>query len=127
MNPKARVTRDIVDLVAPYLHRRQQDIDALRVALQTEDPNRLRVLGQRMRAVGDPYGFTQITTLGRQIVEASDGAEFDLVRSLIEQYEQYLRSVEIVHVEVPTPTWQDVPLVLPQADLPAAPGSDPGH
>lgn len=120
MNPKARVTRDIADLVAPFLHRRQQDIDSLRVALETEDPIRLRTLGQRMRAVGEPYGFSYITTLGRQIVEASDGAEFNVIRVLIEEYEQYLRSVEIVHVEVPAPTWQDVPLVLPQLDLPFA-------
>jgi hypothetical protein len=114
MNPKARVTRDIADLVAPFLHRRQQDIESLRVALQTEDPIRLRMLGQRMRALGEPYGFSHITTLGRQIAEASEGAEFDLIRGLIEQYDEYLRSVEIVHVEVPAPTWRDVPLLLPQ-------------
>jgi hypothetical protein len=111
MNPKARVTRDIADLVPPFLHRRHQEIESLRIAVETGDPIRLRSLGQRMCAVGAPYGFTDITLLGRQIVQASDGGEFDLIRTLIEQYADYLRSVEIVHVDVPVPTWQDVALV----------------
>ncbi len=107
MNPKARVTRDIVDLVPAFLHRRQQEIESLRIAVATGDPIHLRNLGQRMCAVGDPYGFTQITSLGRQILQATDHGELDLIRSLIEQYADYLQSVEIVHVDVPVPTWMD--------------------
>jgi hypothetical protein len=115
MSPKANVTRDIADLVPQFLRRRHIDIESLRVALRSADAPRLQALGERMRALGNPYGFPQITTLGRQIVEATVSGELELIGSLIIQYEEYLKTVQIVHVDVPAPTWQNILLVAPAA------------
>lgn len=115
MSPKANVTRDIADLVPQFLRRRHIDVESLRVALKSGDAPRLQELGERMRALGNPYGFPQITTLGRQVVEATASGELELIGSLVTQYEEYLRAVEIVHIDVPAPTWQNVLLVAPAA------------
>jgi hypothetical protein len=113
MSPKANVTRDIVDLVPQFLRSRQLEVESLCVALGCADQARLRVLGQRMRAVGDPYGFPDITALGRQIIEACAEGDLETVQALVSQYAEYLRTVEIVHVDVPAPTWREVPFVVP--------------
>ena len=113
MNPKANVTRDIADLVPQFLRSRQLEVESLCVALGSADQARLRLLGQRMRAVGDPYGFPEITALGRQIVDACALGDLEMVQALVVQYADYLRTVEIVHVDVPAPTWREVPFVVP--------------
>lgn len=117
MSPKARVTRDLVDLLPQFLRRRAADIESLRAALANEDAAALRALGERMVSVGNPYGFKDITALGRQVIEASLSAELDpeLFDSLIAQYADYLKAVQIVHIDVPAPTWKNVPLVAAQA------------
>jgi hypothetical protein len=113
MNPKANVTRDIVDLVPQFLRSRELEVESLKIALGTADQARLRVLGQRMRAVGAPYGFPEISTLGRQIMDACAGGDLEAIHALVTEYADYLRTVEVVPVEVPPETWRERPIVTP--------------
>lgn len=119
MNPQARVTRDIADLVPQFLRSREIELESLGAALATHDEARLVELGQRMRAVGEPYGFPQITALGRQIIEAGVDRDFDSISRLIAQYKAYLGEVEVVHVDVPAPAWQAVALAIQDVSPPA--------
>lgn len=101
MNAKAHVTRDIADLVPQFLRSRHLEIESLRAGLATQDEARLVELGQRMYAVGNPYGFEYITTLGRHVMESGARRDFDAIRQLINQYADYLKTVEIVHIDRP--------------------------
>lgn len=103
MNLKAQVTRDIADLVPQFLRSRRVEVHSLRAALAVQDGERLRELGQRMYAVGNPYGFTEVSTIGRQIMAASATGDFAAVGDLVAQYEEYLAKVEIVQIERPAP------------------------
>jgi hypothetical protein len=101
MNPKAHVTRDIADLVPQFLRSRQLELESLRAALAALDEARLLALGERMYAVGNPYGFQHITTLGRHVMESTARRDFNSIRHLISQYADYLKAVEIVHIDRP--------------------------
>lgn len=119
MSLKAFVTRDIADLVPQFLRSRQIDIESLRASVATQDEARLVELGQRMYAVGNPYGFQHITTLGRHIIESSAKRDFDSVRALIAQYQEYLGTVEIVHIDRPVMPWKSGPVADAPQPAPA--------
>ena len=58
---------------------------------------------ERMYALGNPYGFRQITTFGRFMREACANKDRPAVHALIHDYETYLSKVTIVEVEAPMP------------------------
>ena len=99
---RAYVPSDIADLVPQYLRNRKLEIQSLKESLAVEDQDRLTQLAERMRAVGNPYGFDLITILGRDIKVAVAKADYLFVKWLIEQYEEYLAAVEVVPVNAKT-------------------------
>lgn len=107
----ALVPKDIADLLPAFLPNRRADVAQLRGALAEENWSRVRMIAERMYAVGNPYGFRQITTLGRLMrIACAQRNEGELQR-LIGAYAQYLASVIVVVVEVP---------VISPARLPSA-------
>jgi hypothetical protein len=99
---KAYVPSDIADLVPQYLRNRKLEIQSLKDSLAVEDQDRLTQLAERMRAVGNPYGFDLITILGRDIKASVAKADYLFVKWLVEQYEEYLAAVEVVPVNAKT-------------------------
>jgi hypothetical protein len=61
----AYVHRDIIDLLSAFLPNRRAEVIQLRQALTRSDWVRLRQIAERMYALGNPYGFRHITTIGR--------------------------------------------------------------
>lgn len=99
---RAYVPSDIADLVPQYLRNRKLELQLLKDSLAAEDQDRLTQLAERMRAVGNPYGFDLITILGRDIKASVAKADYLFVNWLVEQYEEYLDTVEVVPVSVKT-------------------------
>jgi hypothetical protein len=56
-----------------------------------------------MYALGNPYGFRQITTFGRFMREACAKKDRPAFQALIREYDSYLSKVTIVEVEAPVP------------------------
>jgi hypothetical protein len=101
MDAVAKVPRDIADLLPTFRVNRSHELADLKQALWDNDFATLQYLGERMYALGDPYGFRQITTFGRQIREACAERDLARMRIVVEQYEQYLQSVKITIVKEP--------------------------
>jgi hypothetical protein len=99
----AYVPQDITDLLSAFLPNRRSEVGLLRQALAKEDWPRLQHLAERMYALGNPYGFRQITTLGRFMREACAKKERPAFEALIRDYETYLSKVTIVEVDAPVP------------------------
>jgi hypothetical protein len=97
----ANVPKDIADLVPGFLRNCQKDIDLLSAALIASDLGEVEHLGERMYAVGNPYGFRQITTFGRQLREACPAKDILTIQSVINQYREYLLRVKITYVAAP--------------------------
>lgn len=103
MDLVALVPADLSDLVAAYLQNRSQDLEQLKSALAAEDFATVLQMGERMYAVGNPYGFRQITTFGRQIREACALHDAVSIRQLVGHFEEYLGKVTIEVVPEPVP------------------------
>jgi hypothetical protein len=95
----ALVPKDIADLLAAFLPNRRADVAQLRAALAEEDWARVRAIAERMYALGNPYGFRQITTLGRLMRTACAQRDAVELQRLTGAYAQYLASVIVVVVE----------------------------
>lgn len=103
MDYLAHVTKDIKDLIPEFLANREREPDALEAAVLMVDFPRLQHLGERMYALGNPYGFRQITTFGRTIREATAAEDVKAVENVISEYRDYLTKVQIVEVDAPVP------------------------
>ena len=99
----ACVSKDIVDLLPSFLANRQAEAARLRAALVARDWACIRDLAERMYAVGNPYGFRQITTLGRFMRQACFEQNVQALMDLINAYTQYLSRVAVIEVEAPAP------------------------
>jgi hypothetical protein len=97
----ALVPKDIADLLSAFLPNRRADVAHLRAALAEQNWADVRVIAERMYAVGNPYGFRHITTLGGLMRTACAQRNEAELQRLAGAYAQYLASVIVVVVEVP--------------------------
>jgi len=97
----AYVHRDIIDLLSAFLPNRRAEVIQLRQALTRSDWVRLRHIAERMYALGNPYGFRHITTLGRAMREACTVRDRVAIDGLTSDYETYLSKVTIIEIDVP--------------------------
>jgi hypothetical protein len=101
MDLVALVPKDLSDLIDGFLQNRSQDIEKLKSALAAGDFATVQQVGERMYALGNPYGFRQITTFGRLIREACGRHDDVSIRQLLGQYEDYLGKVTLSIVAEP--------------------------
>jgi len=99
----ACVSKDILDLLPSFLANRQAEAARLRAALVARDWACIRDLAERMYAVGNPYGFRQVTTFGRFMRQACFEQNVQALMDLINAYTQYLSRVAVIEVEAPAP------------------------
>ena len=93
----AIVPVDLRDLVPVFLRNRKQELHALQHAIARMDYEQLAHLGHRMKGVGEPYGFPDVTTIGAQIEQFARAQDLNSLASVIARYRHYLRSVKITY------------------------------
>ena len=103
----ACVSKDILDLLPSFLANRQAEAARLRAALVARDWACIRDLAERMYAVGNPYGFRQITTFGRFMRQACFEQNVEALLELINAYSRYLSRVAVIEVGAPAPAKPD--------------------
>lgn len=97
----ACVSKDIVDLVPTFLANRQAEVARLRTALVAHDWPRIQDTAERMSALGNPYGFRQITIFGKHMRKACFEQNVQALMDLINAYAHYLSRVAVIEVELP--------------------------
>ena len=95
MDLVAYVPPDLVDLVPPFRANRGSEVNQLRDAMERRDLERVRNIGERMFSVGNPFGFRQITTFGRQLRDACDTEDLLSIAEVVRLYKEYLAAVEV--------------------------------
>lgn len=83
------------ELVAQFLESCHEDLLHLHGALAACDYDRTRRLGHQMKGNGAPYGFPDLTLLGRAIEQASASGSAIELASQIQLLEAYLALVDI--------------------------------
>ncbi len=94
---KVKVAKDLEDLIPTFLGNRRKELDALRVALAAADFEQLRLLGHRMRGVGNSYGFEHVSVIGKHIEDGARSGDKAGLAAQIEDYGNYLSKVQIVY------------------------------
>ena len=82
-------------LMARYLERRDTDIGNLRVALDDEDFDTIRVTGHNLFGSGSAYGLDEISRLGESIEKAAEQRDADALGNLISDLQAYLVGLKI--------------------------------
>jgi HPt (histidine-containing phosphotransfer) domain-containing protein len=94
---RVTVDKDLEDLIPTFMSNRRKELQALQAALAAGDFDQLRLLGHRMRGVGNSYGFARISEIGKQIEEGVRSGDRASLGAGISHYADYLASVEIVY------------------------------
>ena len=94
---KVIVQKDLEDLIPVFMRNRHKELDSLRVALAAADFEQLRQLGHRMKGVGNSYGFTHISTLGKYIEDGARSGDRAALQATISEYDDYLSKVQIAY------------------------------
>jgi HPt (histidine-containing phosphotransfer) domain-containing protein len=94
---KVVVQKDLEDLIPVFMRNRHKELDALRVALAAADFEQLRQLGHRMKGVGNSYGFTHVSTLGKRVEDGARSGDRASLSASITEYGEYLSKVTITY------------------------------
>ena len=100
MNDKAylvTVQKDLEDLIPVFMSNRKKELDTLRIALAAADFEQLRQLGHRMRGVGNSYGFSRISDIGKDVEDGARSGDRALLESAIVKYADFLSKVQITY------------------------------
>jgi HPt (histidine-containing phosphotransfer) domain-containing protein len=91
------VGKDLEDLVPVFMSNRKKEVETLRAALTALDFEQLRQLGHRMKGVGNSYGFSKVSELGKSIEDGARSEDQAALDALIVDYADYLERVKIVY------------------------------
>ena len=94
---KVTVAKDLEDLIPVFMKNRHKELDTLRAALAAADFEQLRQLGHRMKGVGNSYGFTHVSTLGKSIEDGARSGDRAALQATIGEYQEYLAKVQITY------------------------------
>ncbi len=91
------VAKDLEDLIPTFMKNRRKELETLGAALAAGDMEQLRLLGHRMKGVGNSYGFEKVSELGKQIEDGAKVTNRASLEALIVEYTDYLARVTIVY------------------------------
>ena len=91
------VGKDLEDLVPVFMSNRKKEVETLRAALAALDFEQLRLLGHRMKGVGNSYGFSKVSELGKSIEDGARSEDSAALDAIIIDYADYLARVKVVY------------------------------
>ena len=91
------VEKDLEDLVPAFMTNRRKEVETLRAALEARDFEQLRQLGHRMKGVGNSYGFSKVSELGKSIEDGARSQDRAALDAMIVDYADYLERVQVVY------------------------------
>jgi HPt (histidine-containing phosphotransfer) domain-containing protein len=91
------VAKDLADLIPVFMNNRKKEVETLRAALAAQDFAQLRQLGHRMKGVGNSYGFSKISDLGKSIEDNATSENRAALDEDIIEYAEYLARVNVVY------------------------------
>lgn len=92
---KVLVLKELEELIPAFLENRRKDLHALRVALQSDDLEGLRLLGDRIKGVSGSYGFLRTAAIAKLIEDNAKRGNRAALHALIAQYEDQLSRTEV--------------------------------
>jgi HPt (histidine-containing phosphotransfer) domain-containing protein len=95
---RIEVNADLEDLIPGFLKNRRTDVKAIEEAVQSNDLDRIRVIGHSMKGAGGGYGFDGVTDIGAVIEQAAIDQNPERILAAARQLSDYLDRVDVVFV-----------------------------
>ena len=92
-----QVDIDLAALVPGFLKDWQQEVGAMRQALEKNNYETIRKIGHDMKGIGGSCGLDEITDLGSRLVEGAKAMDQELIRQNLDTLAGYLERVEFVY------------------------------
>jgi len=90
-----QVEEGMEDVVPGYLEKRRAEVPVYAEALARDDFDSIKRLAHKMRGTGSGYGFPVLTELGSAMEKAAIGGDSAQIRESLQQFAQYLDSIEL--------------------------------
>src|SRR5687767_5825419 len=90
-----RINPILMELVAPYLKRRSQELLHLRALLADRDFGAIRVLGRKLNESAATYGFTWLSRTGASLDEAAGRSDETEIHLLLSSIDEHLRNIAV--------------------------------
>ena len=84
-------------LIPDFLQNRKTDVADIKVALQGNDFEAIRITGHNLRGCGSGYGFHPITDIGEAIEKAATNQDSPAIATALKELSEYLESVNPVY------------------------------
>jgi len=91
------VDADLEDLLPGFLQDWEEEVRAMREALEKNNYETIRKLGHDMKGIGGSCGLDVITDMGNGLAEAAKAMDQDLIRKNLDTLSGYLERVEFVY------------------------------
>lgn len=82
-------------LMAQYIERREQELQALSRSVAEEDFETIVLTAHKLYGSGSAYGHDEITRLGGELEKAAELRESDKVAALVRELESYVLHVKL--------------------------------
>jgi len=91
------VDAELAALLPGFLKAWQQEVCAMREALEKNNYETIRKIGHDMKGVGGSCGLDEITDRGSSLAEAAKALDQKLIRKNLDMLAGYLQHVEFVY------------------------------
>jgi HPt (histidine-containing phosphotransfer) domain-containing protein len=92
-----RIDPDLEELIPGYLKNRENDLQAIQAALDTEDFEAVQQMGHTMKGSGGGYGFDFISAIGMALEEAAKKQSHEKALEATNELADFLKRVQVVY------------------------------
>lgn len=90
------IESDLEDLIPDFLENRKEDVSKAIKSLAKNDFNALSMQGHNLKGVGDSYGFSEISRIGKCIEHEANLNNEEALHEWIQQLSDYLKNVKVL-------------------------------
>ena len=94
---RVSIDPDLEDLIPGFLENRSKDVDKMKQALSTGDPETLRFIGHSLKGVGGGYGFDRISEIGAEIETLAKSNDLEGIEPQVDHLADYLERLEVAY------------------------------
>ncbi len=91
------VDADLEALLPGFLKDWQEEVSAMRQALENNNYEIIRKIGHDMKGIGGSCGLDEITAMGSGLAEGAKAMDRELIRKNLDTLAGYLQRVEFVY------------------------------
>lgn len=99
--PKSKHTVEVAEtlrkLIPKFLKYQEENISLIQKSLEISNYHEIARIGHIIKGASGSYGFSELTKMGNEIELAAKSQKLDLIKNLVEEYQDYLKNIKIIY------------------------------